>query len=112
VKESGDQVIFLRKVEPGSADKSYGIEVARLAALPLAVIERAREILALHEKTEHKVSGELNPAPRRGSDPGLQIRLFEPVGYQIAEKIRALDIDNLKPIEALRLLHELKEELQ
>lgn len=112
VKESGDQVIFLRKVEPGSADKSYGIEVARLAALPVAVIERAREILALHEKTEHEVSGELNPKPKRGAEPTLQIRLFEPVGYQIAEQIRSLDIDNLKPIEALKLLHELKEELR
>jgi DNA mismatch repair protein MutS len=56
VRESGDQILFLRKVEPGAADKSYGIEVARLAALPLAVIERAREILALHEKSEHTVS--------------------------------------------------------
>ena len=57
VKEGGDQIIFLRKVIPGSADKSYGIEVARLAALPQAVIERAREILSLHETTEHKMSG-------------------------------------------------------
>ena len=46
VKESGDQIIFLRKVEPGAADRSYGIEVARLAGLPMSVIERAREILA------------------------------------------------------------------
>lgn len=112
VKESGDQVIFLRKVLPGSADKSYGIEVARLAALPGAVIERAREILQLHEKSEHEVSEELNPPRRKAGEPALQIRLFEPVGYQIAEKIRALDIDNLRPVEALKLLAELKEELQ
>jgi DNA mismatch repair protein MutS len=113
VKEVGDQVIFLRKVEPGSADKSYGIEVARLAALPMAVIERAREILSLHEKTEHKVSEQLEGPKRRSKpEPGFQIQLFEPVGYQIAERIRGLDIDNLKPIEALQLLAELKEELK
>ena len=56
VKESGDQIIFLRKVEPGRADRSYGIEVARLAGLPGPVIERARDILSLHEKSEHAVT--------------------------------------------------------
>jgi DNA mismatch repair protein MutS len=112
VKESGDQLIFLRKVEPGSADRSYGIEVARLAALPLEVIERAREILALHEKKEVSVSDELEaPKRRHAPGPALQIRLFEPVGWQIAERIRQLDVDNLRPVEALKLLAELKEEL-
>jgi DNA mismatch repair protein MutS len=57
------------------------------------------------------VSEELNPPRRKAGEPALQIRLFEPVGYQIAEKIRALDIDNLRPVEALKLLAELKEEL-
>jgi DNA mismatch repair protein MutS len=110
VKESGDQVIFLRRVEPGAADRSYGIEVARLAGLPESVIRRAREILSLHERTEHTVTAELTP---RGGAPGpLQIRLFEPVGYQMAERIRTLDIDNLRPLDALRLLHELQEELK
>jgi len=113
VKEVGDQLIFLRKVEPGSADKSYGIEVARLAALPLGVIERAREILALHEKTEHTVSEQLEAPKRRSkAEPTFQIQMFEPVGYQIAERIRGLDIDNLKPLDALQILNELKEELK
>lgn len=112
VKESGDQLIFLRKVEPGSADRSYGIEVARLAALPLEVIERAREILTLHEKKEETVSDQLEaPKRRHGTGPALQIRLFEPVGWQIAERIRQIDVDNLRPVEALKLLAELKEEL-
>jgi DNA mismatch repair protein MutS len=112
VKESGDQIIFLRKVEPGAADKSYGLEVARLAALPPAVIDRAKQILALHEKTEHDVSAELNPPKKGKRDAGLQIQLFEPVGWQAAERIRNLDIDNLRPLEALQLLSELKEELK
>jgi DNA mismatch repair protein MutS len=106
VKEAGDQIIFLRKVEPGAADRSYGIEVARLAALPASVIERAREILALHEKTEHEMTEELVPrAP-------VQIQLFEPVGHELAARIRALNIDELRPIEALKLLHDLQQELK
>src|SRR5487761_2200995 len=63
VKESGDQILFLRRVEPGAADRSYGIEVARLAALPMSVIERARQILALHESAELTVTEELSPKP-------------------------------------------------
>jgi DNA mismatch repair protein MutS len=108
VKEAGDRIIFLRKVEPGKADRSYGIEVARLAGLPLAVIERAREVLQLHERTEHEVTEELAP---RSHEP-VQIRLFEPVGHGIAERIRNLKIDELRPIEALQLLHELQQELK
>jgi len=108
VKEAGDRIIFLRKVEPGKADRSYGIEVARLAGLPLAVIERAREVLKLHERTEHEVTEELAPRPQQP----VQIRLFEPVGHGIAERIRNLKIDELRPIEALQLLHELQQELK
>ena len=75
VKEAGDQVIFLRKVEPGRADRSYGIEVARLAGLPVAVIERAREILALHERSEHAVTEELTPRPAGAdADPACSSR--------------------------------------
>ncbi len=111
VKEAGDQIIFLRKVEPGSADRSYGIEVARLAALPMSVIERAREVLLLHEKSEHEVTEELTPQPARRSAP-MQIQLFEPVNYQIAERIRSLKLDQLRPIEALQLLADLQEELK
>jgi DNA mismatch repair protein MutS len=109
VKEAGDHIIFLRKVEPGKADRSYGIEVARLAGLPLSVIERAREVLKLHERTEHAVSGELT----HSEEPGpVQIQLFEPVGYGIAERIRSLNLDELRPIEALQLLSELQKELK
>ena len=106
VKESGDQILFLRRVEPGAADRSYGIEVARLAALPMSVIERARQILALHESAEHTVSEELSPKPAP-----MQIQLFEPVNYEIADRIRKLNLDQLRPIEALQLLAELQKEL-
>ena len=111
VKEAGDRIIFLRKVEPGKADRSYGIEVARLAGLPLRVIERANEVLRLHERTEHVVSEELSPAPTQPVAP-VQIQLFEPLNYTIAERIRNLNIDELRPVEALRLLAELQDELR
>jgi len=107
VKESGDQILFLRRVEPGAADKSYGIEVARLAALPMSVIERARQILVTHESAEHSVTEELAGAP-----PGaLQIQLFEPVNGAIADRIRRLKLDEMRPIEALQLLADLQKEL-
>ncbi len=105
VKEAGDQILFLRRVEPGGADRSYGIEVARLAGLPIHVIERARSILKLHEKSEVAVTEELSNAP-------VQIQLFEPVNYTIAERIRKLQLDELRPIEALQLLSELQKELK
>lgn len=107
VKESGDQILFLCRVEPGAADRSYGIEVARLAALPMSVIERARQILALHESAEHTVTEELSPR----SAP-MQIQLFEPVNYEIADRIRKLKLDELRPIEALQLLADLQRELE
>jgi DNA mismatch repair protein MutS len=109
VKEAGDHIIFLRKVEPGRADRSYGIEVARLAGLPLGVIARAREVLKLHERTEHVVTEELSKVEDTGP---VQIQLFEPVGYGIAERIRGLNLDEIRPIEALQLLSELQKELK
>jgi DNA mismatch repair protein MutS len=109
VKEAGDHIIFLLRVEPGRADRSYGIEVARLAGLPLSVIGRAREVLKLHERTEHVVTEEL--AKLEDTRP-VQIQLFEPVGYGIAERIRGINLDELRPIEALQLLAELQKELK
>ena len=74
----------------------------------MAVIERAREVLKLHERKEHVVTEELSK-----TEPGpLQIQLFEPVGYGIAERIRSLNLDELRPIEALQLLSELQKELK
>jgi DNA mismatch repair protein MutS len=108
VKEAGDKIIFLRKVEPGKADRSYGIEVARLAGLPATVIERAREVLKLHERTEHRAVEELSPRADMGP---VQIRLFEPGMDEIRQKIRRLKIDEMRPVEALRFLEDLQREL-
>jgi DNA mismatch repair protein MutS len=109
VKESGDSILFIRKVEPGAADRSYGIEVARLAGLPLQVIERARSVLLHHEVREHSVSDELGPGD---TEQPLQIKLFEPMDQRLADRIRALNIDELRPVEALQILHQLQQELK
>ena len=108
VKESGDQILFIRKVEPGPADRSYGIEVARLAGLPLQVIERARSVLLHHEEREGSVKLELGLSK---ADSPLQIRLFEPLDQGLADRIRSLDINELRPIEALQILQVLQQEL-
>jgi DNA mismatch repair protein MutS len=100
VKEAGERIIFLHKVEPGKADRSYGIEVARLAGLPAPVIERAREVLHQHEI-----------APQREISAPIQIRLFEPGVDDLKAKIRSLKIDEMRPVEALRILEALQREL-
>jgi DNA mismatch repair protein MutS len=108
VKETPSEIIFLRKVEPGSADKSYGIEVARLAGLPRSVIERAREVLRRHEQSEHELSEALTP----GAGPnGNQAVLFTALDRAVIERLKAADLDQLKPIEALNLLAELKKQV-
>ncbi len=108
VKEAEDRILFIRKVEPGAADRSYGIEVARLAGLPLQVIERARSVLLHHEVRQDSVTEELSP----GDDSApIQIRLFEPVNQGLADRVRSLDINQLRPIDALQILQELQQEL-
>jgi len=108
VKEANDQILFIRKVVPGAADRSYGIEVARLAGLPLQVIERARSVLLHHEVREHAVRQELTPG---AADAPLQIRLFEPINQGFADRIRAFNINELRPVEALQILQDLQQEL-
>jgi DNA mismatch repair protein MutS len=112
VKETPNEIIFLRKVEPGSADKSYGIEVARLAGLPKSVIERAREVLKKHEQSEHELSETLSPgAGDYGHNNGNQNVLFTAIDRAVIEKLRGADLDEMKPIEALNLLAELKKQV-
>ena len=106
VKEAGDRAVFLRKVEPGKADRSYGIEVARLAGLPMAVVERARAVLRKHEQREVSVSEELSTALP------VQAAIFEADPGGVLKTLRELNLDELRPIEALTLLHELKTKLE
>jgi len=112
VKETPNEIIFLRRVEPGSADKSYGIEVARLAGLPRSVIERAREVLKRHEQSEHQLSETLSPGAADPSHPPVtQEVLFTPLDRAVLEKLRTADLDQLKPLDALNLLADLKKQI-
>ncbi len=112
VKETPNEIIFLRRVEPGSADKSYGIEVARLAGLPRSVIERAREVLKKHEQSEHELSETLSPgASETAQSNGHQQALFTPLDRAVLDKLRDADLDQLKPLDALNLLAELKKQI-
>jgi DNA mismatch repair protein MutS len=111
-RETSTGIVFLKRVETGSADKSYGIEVARMAGLPPAVISRAREILERHEQSEHQLSEKLTPGAAAGGQPlPEQQPLFTPLDRRVLEALRSADIDNLKPVEALNLLAELKKQI-
>jgi DNA mismatch repair protein MutS len=109
VRETPDDIIFLRRVEQGSADKSYGIEVARLAGVPRSVIERAREILRRHEQSEHELSEELTPGAERPA--AHETPLFTPIDRTVLEALRNADLDNLKPLDALNLIAALKKQI-
>ena len=108
VKETGGGIVFLRKVEPGAADRSYGIEVAKLAGLPNEVVERAREVLALHEFAEQQATAHLSPG---ATPPPAQLTIFTPLSQPVLDKLRDVDLNRLTPLEALNLLAELKKEI-
>jgi len=108
VKETGGGIVFLRKVEPGAADRSYGIEVAKLAGLPNEVVERARKVLLQHEFAEQQASAHLSPA---ATPPVAQLTIFTPLSQPVLDKLRDVDLNRLTPLEALNLLAELKREI-
>jgi DNA mismatch repair protein MutS len=108
VRENANGIVFLHTVEAGAANKSYGIEVARLAGLPGNVIGRAREVLKLHERAESQQVREA--APQR--DPQMQMTMFTPLSQRIVDRIEGTDIDGLTPRDALALLAELQCELK
>jgi DNA mismatch repair protein MutS len=107
VKETQSGIVFLHTVEAGAASKSYGIEVARLAGLPAAVISRAREVLKVHERAETQQVREAAP-----STPQMQMTMFTPLSQKIVDRLSEIDVDGLTPREALNLLAELQRELK
>jgi DNA mismatch repair protein MutS len=111
VKEAGGSVVFLRRVEPGAADRSYGIEVAKLAGLPNEVVVRAREVLAEHESSERRLSEHLTPGAVPELERPTQLTIFTPLSQPVLEKLREVDLNRLTPLEALNLLAELKKEI-
>ena len=124
VHEDGEKITFLRKVVEGGTDQSYGIHVARLAGLPLAVIARAQQILEILEQHNLSIEGEDSgrlpkaapkaPRPRRRmsqsafQDDSLQLALFTPKTHPIVEQLQNLDLNEMTPMGALNLLYQLK----
>jgi DNA mismatch repair protein MutS len=109
VKEAGNRIVFLRTVEPGAADRSYGIEVAKLAGIPGPVTQRAREILKKHEENEHQLSDNLTVRARRKPKIVInQLSLFTALEEELRNTLREIDVDAMTPLEALRLLADLK----
>jgi DNA mismatch repair protein MutS len=112
-REWKDGIIFLRKIVAGRSDRSYGIQVARLAGLPASVVNRAREILAALERDELTRGGRPSLSGTPG-DPQRQLALFQsaPAEDPIRQRIAALDVDRMTPLEALTLLTEIKKDAQ
>lgn len=105
VKETPQGIVFLHTIERGPANKSYGIDVARLAGLPSEVIQRARQILKQHERSErHNVAAETS-AP-------LQLTMFTPLSQRVVDRLMETDINTLTPLQALNLLEELQNEIK
>jgi DNA mismatch repair protein MutS len=111
-REWKDDIIFLHKIVPGRSDRSYGIQVARLAGLPASVIDRAREILAALEHDELARGGRPSVSGTP-SEPQRQLGLFQapPADDRLRQTLAALDIDRMTPLEALTALANLKKDL-
>lgn len=108
VKKRGDDITFLRRIIPGGADDSYGIEVAKLAGLPDWIIKRAKEILK--ELTSGKADDKetfANISPHSSEDD-MQLNLLDTASNAVTDKLKSVDVNTLTPIEAMNLLYELK----
>ena len=124
VKEKGDDIVFLRKIIKGGADKSYGIQVAKLAGVPDLVIERAKEIV--EELSDEDITARVNEiaskdhAPRKKTRPKrydevdiAQMSLFDSVkDDDVIEELKNIDVGNLTPIDALNTIYRLQNKLK
>jgi DNA mismatch repair protein MutS len=111
VKEWGDEIIFLRKIEKGPADKSYGIQVARLAGLPDSIIGRAKEVLANLEKEELNETGKPRFADRKTKKGTVQLDLFSSMTDSVIREIRDIDLKSLTPEDALKTIIGIKKKI-
>jgi DNA mismatch repair protein MutS len=108
VKEVGNDIVFLHHLQVGGADRSYGIDVARLAGVPASVIERAREILRQLESAHAAGSGgRIGQATGDKAQAREQLSLFAPAESQVLERLRRLDVTQITPLQALNVLAEL-----
>lgn len=113
VREDDDGIVFLHKIVEGAADKSYGIHVARLAGIPIQVVERARVILETLE-TDHVDKDGLPKVPPRQSSKTTerQLALFKVLEHPLVDKLREMNPDRMTPLEALETLHRMRDELK
>lgn len=113
VREQGDGIAFLHKIVPGAADRSYGIHVARLAGIPLPVVDRARVILETLEADHLDKNGKPNVPPRENaSRKGKQLQLFKVVEHPVLDRLRGMDTNQLTPLQALEALSAIRKELK
>jgi DNA mismatch repair protein MutS len=111
VKEWNDEIIFLRKLVEGGTNRSYGIQVARLAGIPAAVIQRSKKILTKIENSAPAVTG--LPSGGAQNDQGhVQLNLFRTPEQRLAARIQNIDINRMTPMDALAFLHDLQERLK
>ncbi|HEY3367957.1 MAG TPA: DNA mismatch repair protein MutS [Symbiobacteriaceae bacterium] len=109
VREKGEEIVFLRKLVRGGADRSYGIQVAKLAGLPKEVVERARDILlTLEEQEDQRKSRREVAASKLRIKPAVQLSFFEEKKHPVVEELLGLNVLALTPIDALNLLYQLQ----
>lgn len=113
VREYGDQVVFLRKIVPGGADKSYGIHVAQMAGIPLEVVNRAKDILHGLSGSDHTLpDGQKMVKPSvKGTEQAIQLSIFEAEEHEVLKEVKTIKIEEMTPLEALQKLNELKKKL-
>jgi DNA mismatch repair protein MutS len=112
VKEQGDHIVWLRKIMPGGTDKSYGIQVARLAGVPETVLLRASDVLKTLEATNRGESAKGVGQKIADNTKKLQLTLFEAERHPVMDELAAIDTSTLSPIEALTKIYELQRKLQ
>jgi DNA mismatch repair protein MutS len=107
VREWDEKIVFLRKILPGSADQSYGVQVARLAGLPAMVLSRARQLLSDFE-TKKYINPQLSTTTQPVRDQKQQLSLFTNLAAQLCDELRVIPVEQLSPLEALNTLAELR----
>ena len=111
VREWQEEVIFLHKIIPGAADKSYGIHVARLAGVPREVVQRSKEILAQLEEEHLDAEGRAKIARPRPAEKKthIQLTLFGAADHPLIDELRKLDLNNVTPLAAMQMLQRWQE---
>jgi DNA mismatch repair protein MutS len=113
VRKKGEDITFLRKIIRGGADKSYGVEVAKLAGIPMQVIERARLILAeLDEADINQSSGKRKEKPVEGQLDLFSAGVLSKTEREVLDELRMLDPSLLTPLDALNKLYSLQQKLK